>query len=382
MGNPKLTFNVALRRYGKHVESLGWSHEWQRVVFVFLNSLEKCAIQAAQERGHPSYREPRVTMIDDEVTDRYFAQYRDKSQASRNNAFTAYKGFVNWLKANRQLKPLDVDRMLSGRGVKRKNRKPKQYIPASDFQLALDLSGKRHAADRAAFAVALYTLCRVGEITSLQLQDIDMDRRTIQVYRSKRKRWTEVTMCDELHAELETWLEYYAWSTKQVGPAVMKHDHPDWYLIPRLAIKRQGNAKGRYDAALQQYAIRPSEPSRGLENVVKGVLDGLGVEGSTHSEWSRHVGEGMHTIRRSGARAMLDHLSKTDGNDKALLKVSLMLDHEDTQITLSYIGMEIEKKQLDDYLRNGGSMYGKPADDGQKVTDRSNVLQFRPRKIG
>jgi hypothetical protein len=94
-----------------------------------------------------------------------------------------------------------------------------------------------------------------------------------------------------------------------------------------------------------------------MQRVAKRVLDGLEVEGTREGKSVSHLGEGMHTIRRSGARAMLKHLSEHYGHDRALVQVSIMLDHKDTKMTLRYIGMEQEREELNDWLK-GHSMYG------------------------
>ena len=81
----------------------------------------------------------------------------------------------------------------------------------------------------------------------------------------------------------------------------------------------------------------------------------------------------MHRIRRSGARAMSDHLALDLGNDKALLQVSVMLNHSGTQQTLAYIGLDIEREQLNDWLR-GISMYSPAA---YKINE-ATVTAIRP----
>lgn len=54
---------------------------------------------------------------------------------------------------------------------------------------------------------------------------------------------------------------------------------------------------------------------------------------------------------------MLKNLSEQLGHDRALIQVCIMLDHQDTKMTLRYIGMDLEKTELNDWLR-GHSMYG------------------------
>jgi len=371
----KMTVRDGVSAYEAHVISLGWSQLYRKQAFTYLRKFIQACSDASQAQGRRDGGDPLAQNIDHDCIDRYFTQLAGQSQAAWNNGTTAIRGFLGFLEDRGEIPGGMSTKLLKGRKTKPKVRKPKHYIKVNEFQDFLDASGRRHAADRAAMAVALYTLARQGEITSLRLKDVDFEAGTIRITRHKRHRWTDVPITADLQDELVTWLRQYAWEA--AGPVthwsfpMMKQAYPDWYLIPRLEPVRN---KGPWKASETRYELNPELPTRRLEQVVKDALDALSASGTVHSESTRHVGEGMHTIRRSGARAMLDHLASLPqlGQDKALLQVSIMLDHEDTKITLDYIGRDIERDRLHDYLRSG-SMYG----DGHKVKPQSNVVQLR-----
>src|SRR6185437_2800705 len=113
-----------------------------------------------------------------------------------------------------------------------------------------------------------------------------------------------------------------------------------------------------------------------LENIVKNALDVLGAD-TENGVYVRHLGEGMHTIRRSGARAMFDYLTDEVGEAKSLLQVSIMLDHDDPQMTLRYIDKDVERDRLNTFLKTG-SMYG-PAHRGRP---QGNVVPMHGRMTG
>jgi len=371
----KMTVRDGVSAYEAHVISLGWSQLYRKQAFTYLRKFIQACSDVSELQGRRDGGGPLVQNIDHECIDRYFTGLAGQSQAAWNNGTTAIRGFLAFLEDRGEIPGGMSTKLLKGRKTKPKVRKPKHYIKVNEFQDFLDASGKRHAADRAAMAIALYTLARQGEITSLRLKDIDWDRMIIRITRHKRHRWTDVPVGKDLGDELARWLVSYA---DEIGYGagvgvvrMMMQDHPDWYLIPRLEPVRN---KGPWKASETRYVLQPELPTRRLEQVVKDALDALSASGTVHSESTRHVGEGMHTIRRSGARAMLDHLASLPqlGQDKALLQVSIMLDHEDTKITLDYIGRDIERDRLHDYLRSG-SMYG----DGHKVKPQSNVVQLR-----
>jgi integrase len=291
---------------------------------------------------------PRVTMgqIDPECVSRFFAA-QEGGQGSRNNKLETVRAFLTWADKFRLLRPgFTAAGLLEGYRARKAERQPKHYIPAADFAAALDIAGNRNPCDRAVVALALYTLGRQSELKALRLRDLDLEAGTVRLFRQKRQRNTETGVTPELDLEMRDWLAVYAREMGYMSGMAMTVEHPDWLLVP----SRQGWNCG--------YRLQPEQPICAMERVAKRVLTGLGVQGTREGKSVRHLGEGMHTLRRSGARAMLKHLSENLGHQRALVQVSIMLDHEDTKMTLQYIGMEQEKDELNDWLR-GHSMYGR-----------------------
>lgn len=322
-----------------------------------LDRLVKVAGVLARERGKRKPLDCRE--IDGQLIVRLFDAYEGIAQGQRNNLLSVLRKFLAYCERERWMEAGETSRLLATRKSKGYQREQKFYIPVTDFQALLNCQD-RHPADRAVIALALYTLARKSEIQALTLKDIDFEARTLNVWRQKRKRWTPVGMTPELEAELVRWLTDYA---ALMGYEKYKHmlwDQPDWHVIPRLVPHLRAPGERNF-AATGEYDLDPTCSIVTMEHIVKRALDAIGASTTRTGAKVRHLGEGMHTIRRSGARALFKYLSGKVGKDDALLTVSVMLDHENTAITLRYIGLELQREELNEWLRNTESMYGNPA---------------------
>jgi integrase len=298
--------------------------------------------------------------VDHECVAKYFAQLGG-AQGYRNNALETVRKFLDWAEKWGYLRPgYTTGKLLDGYKSRKAERQPKYYLEAAEFPAALEAAGSHNAADRAVIAVALYTLARQSEIRPAQLRDLDLTKLNLSLFREKRQRWTQTGICPEFNLELETWLKAYAQKMGYLSPVTMIREHPDWLLIPS---KKTWHGGG--------FRYQPDIPICAMERVAKRTLTDLGVTGTRDGKSVSHLGEGMHTIRRSGARAMLKNLSEGLGHQRALVQVSVMLDHDDLKQTLRYIGMDQEKDELNDWLR-GNSPYGKPP-----AAIEAAVLKFR-----
>lgn len=286
-----------------------------------------------------------------------FLKDGDYKQGNYNNALKALRAFFRYLERMRYIEKEGADWLMGDRKGKAPERMPKQYIPDSEFPRMLDLAEDWHGSDRAIMAIALYTLCRQSEIRDLRLKDVDLEERTLMVRRSKRRRWTEVGINPVLFVELQRWLAWYAHEMEFASVAGMVAEHPDWRLIPRRLYRPNQRANGRFYRSEGRFTIRPDMPSSHLEKVMKRVLVKLGVSDGRHSEHTDYIGEGLHTVRRSGARALYLRLADSRGRDEALIFVSTLLDHESLEQTMVYIGIDEERRRLNDWLREN-SMYG------------------------
>jgi len=298
-------------------------------------------------RACQAVKGPAATMgqVDHECVARFFGDLGG-SQGNRNNNLESLKRFLEWAEKWGLLRPgFTAARLLEGYRTRKHERQPKYYLDAAEFPAALEAAEAHHPVERAIVALALYTLARQSEIKVIRLSDLDLARGEIRLWREKRDRWTVTGITPELADEMQAWLRAYAREMGYQVPATMMREHPDWLLVP---------SRSRGEMRLQ-----PDIPVGAMERVAKRVLTDLGVQGTRSGKSVDHLGEGMHTLRRSGARAFLKALSEGLGHQRALIQVSLMLDHEGLQQTIRYIGMDQEREELNDWLR-GNPMYGQP----------------------
>jgi len=323
--------------------------------------------QLTAERSGNRRRITFVSDVDPSYVAKFFAALGG-SQGNHNNALVAIKGFASYLERMKFIDHGGTHWLIGDRKLRPAPRTPKHYIPADEFSLILDVAEEWHETDRITLALALYTLGRQSELRAMRLKSIDLKEGVIKLYRSKFRRWTDTGISPDLGEELSWWLSWYAAETGCPSPAVMIDEHPDWYLIPgRYYIRSHGTA-GRFDTNPGRFGIHPDKHAGHLEETVHRVLDRMGIP---------TLNEGIHTVRRSGARAMFDYLASNQGHDKALLMVSTMLDHSDPKQTLLYIGREIERDQLNDWLR-GNSMYGTRTATHQRTGNVAQMPQRGP----
>lgn len=337
---------LAVTGYIAEQQTLGLAANTVRHQAGFIRRFEVVCVREARDRH--LQRPLRTDEIDRAIVARYFSLGSQKP-GNMNNHLNALRKFLNWCEAANYIAPGESARLLAGRKHLKAVRDPKHYVPVQQFPVLLDVSGRRHPSERAFMAGALYTLGRKSDVCSISLKDIDLNARVTQMFRPKRNRWTEVGICPELYDEWGSWLDLYSWETGYASAAQMTAKHPDWNIVPRVQwVIRQDPITGRSTGATPDGLV-PTDIPRHLERILKRGLDETGAQ-TTDGITVRHKGEGTHTIRRSAARAMLDHLSKDHGFDRALLQVSIMLDHDDPKQTLIYIGMDEERRELNNWL--------------------------------
>lgn len=198
--------------------------------------------------------------------------------------------------------------------------------------------------NRALFSLGIYTLGRAGEITSLKVGDLDLQRNTLVFYRHKTRQWDRLPVCEELHEDLTRWLGYYE--------SIMGTPDPEWLLVPAMGPQPMTGAPGGR-TFVPTGAPRPMKPTARISKPSSLATEGLRRIGF------RQSGNGMHVLRRSSAREMFEQL-RADGYDHALRRVASMLGHLHTSETEHYIGVDGERRARDEMLA-GKRMFVRPA---------------------
>ncbi len=283
-------------------------------------------------------------------------QGRSNEGGALGNYHATYTKFFRWCRSRGYMKP-DQDPMAERRTPKFQKRE-RHLVPVHKFPLLLQVAGDRHPRDRAVIALGLFTMLRQSEIARLRVADLDLDAETLAVYRQKTGTFDTLPVSAELDAEMRRWLTWYS---ARHGSLI-----PDWYLVPA---RQQGSV--RRSNRFANDPASPVVPSRRVSNmadIAKAALEAAG-EPLTDPSTGQATREGMHTLRRSAARARFDVL-REEGYDGSIREVQSWLGHAQMGQTEGYIQITPDKDARNRRVQ-GQPMF--PVDTG-------NVLPFRHEK--
>ena len=261
-----------------------------------------------------------------------------------NSRMNQLRAFSKWAVTHRYI-PTSFVGTVRALPVQEKSR---MRVHVNDFPRLLDAADRPDR--RVLIALGLYLFLRGGEINTLRVGDVDLDNNTIDVMVHKTRGFHEMPVSGELHAELVRWFAEYE---KDIGRPLRATD----YLIPAhvpVGPREVPRETGRYNPEKRQL-LPYQHVQRTLEKAGYPVRD---LDGKL-------LGEGVHTLRRSGARALFDALveGRVGGpaaRDDALRLVMTMLHHSSIQITEHYLGLEADRIKLDKAIRGQWMFTPKP----------------------
>lgn len=217
--------------------------------------------------------------------------------------------------------------------------KARLRVPVIDFVRLLDAAGDPR--DRIVLALGLYLLVRSSEIRLLTVADVDLSTGTIQVVIPKTSKYDEMPICAELDAELRMWLTFYSLNA---GRSLRPTDA----LVPvweKGQIHRTSDGKVRIGKAER---LVPARPYASPHMAVQAALIRCGY--LTRDARGKSLREGVHTLRRSAARARFDAVAD-QGVDRALRHVQALLHHASIATTERYIGLDADRVVRDELVR-------------------------------
>lgn len=275
------------------------------------------------------------------------------SPRSMANHFHTLSGFFKWCMDSGRLKRNPMAGMKPPQFIVR----DRNRLEVSKFPALLDAADNPR--DRMLMAMGLYTLGRTVEIKAVRVGDYKPELRRVQMDLAKvRGRQVATDMKPvtvELREELDRWLAVYE---QWCGPL-----QPEWYLIPT---RTQGTPVRWRDgvARLNQNWVPTRQISQNVpKKIVQLALESVGFP--TRADDGSSLNEGMHTLRRSGARARYD-AKRWMGHDNAIRHVQMLLNHANATMTEVYIGINLDKIERDEELM-GDYMYPQNRTDGQVI---------------
>jgi integrase len=282
------------------------------------------------------------------------------SPRSMANKYHELNGFFRWCVESGRLKrsPMAGMRPPTFTVVER-NR-----LEAAKFPLLLDAA--RSPRDRILMATALYTLGRSSECVTPKVGDVKREINRIRMPLAKKRGRDEIAT-DLKPITIEYWEELDRWFSAYSRECGKLQD--DWYLIPTLTAGNPVRIKrvnpGDPGARMVGQHWVPTRPvSQNVpKQIVQEALEAVGYP--TRADDGTSLGEGMHTLRRSGARARYD-AKRWMGHDNAIRHVQALLNHKHAFMTEHYIGINLDKIQRDEELI-GDYMYPQLRTDGTVV---------------
>lgn len=245
-------------------------------------------------------------------------------------------GFFKWAVRNGYM--VRSQNPMEEREAPRFTPRPWRGVHLSKFPALLDAA--QYPRDRMLIALGLYGLGRATELTAIRIRNVDLDAARIAVIRSKVHDSDRIPISSELDEELRLWLKLY---TEEVG--VLR---PDYFLLPTKTRPRLVTQPGGLGIA-DRSTVRlvPERKIHEPHNVVKAALEAIGFP--TRDEFGNSLNEGMHTLRRSGARALYDTYVEL-GYPDALRRVQVILGHKSVTQTEHYIGIYPDRVVRDETI--------------------------------
>jgi integrase len=285
----------------------------------------------ALNRAAEAWGDIQIGSISGQHIDRLFR--REEWAASTRNLYLGFiRAFFTWCRREGHM-ARDFD-PTAGWGNVRVPRVDKMRLPLEEFPTLLDACV--HPRDRMICSLGIYTFLRGSEIVSLRISDADLSRNELHIFRHKTREQDVMPISVELAEEFD---RYYMWYRRNQNTPSLRGE---WHLTPAKGPNptRQNVVTHRIEVTGELADLRPTSVCTHPYRAVQRALARLGYETK---------GEGEHTLRRSGARALFDTL-RNQGYDGALMRVSSMLGHRDTRVTERYIGLTLERTQRNEML--------------------------------
>lgn len=284
-----------------------------------------------------------------------------------NSGLTSVMAFTKWLRSmgSRYLSASQSDPCANLRPI-RIMTDPRTRVAMADFDAFLDVCAT--PLERIVCALGLYLFLRASEITAIRVGDVDLDGQTILIHVMKAQTTDVMPICEELDVELRRWLTWY-------GQDIQRPLQDGFFLVPqrrRRPFANDGSGPGGGFLVDRPYGnMVPEKMLQRAHRYVQKPLKAFGV--SIRDDEGKSRMEGVHTLRRSGARALFDAMVDEGTYDGVLRYVSAMLHHKSTVITEKYLGIDLDVKKRNDLLK-GRRMFNTPS---VIVAESVNVTELR-----
>lgn len=275
-----------------------------------------------------------VSRLDGQHIDRLFTATSWQA-STRNVRRSTLSSFFQFCR-NRRYMARDRDPLFGWRNVRVPD-KTRLRVPVDEW--AGLFSACQYPVETVCVGLGLYLMVRASEVRGLRVQDVHLAEGYVDVYRQKTGDRDSMPVCTELHQILADYLAWLAQQAEAQGDTLT----PQHYLVPPRITGTMLKHTERKTFIPNTGQLDLSRPHAHPHRIIQTVLARAG--------YNIDPGEGIHTLRRSGARAYFDELL-SQGYDGALRAVQSMLGHKKSAQTETYLGLDVDVKRRDDTLRN------------------------------
>jgi integrase len=269
-----------------------------------------------------------------EHVDKWLAANPHWQASTRKANINRLSVFQAWCR-DRKLMPRGED-ILRGRRRMKVPKKRRQRIAGDQFAEILDRA--KTPRDRVVVAIGLFLLVRVSEMINIRWKDVHLDEGFVSIYRLKTTEPDELPIGPDLHDELVRWRRELCLRVETVAP------DPDWFVVCQMEPPSTRDAHGYFTREGEVTVLKPWAQLRCPRVRIKKIMAQIGVD---------EPGSGMHTLRRSGAQALLESMiGDGEGKDQALMVVSSMLGHASVTTTQIYLDYQANRATRDRLVRS------------------------------
>lgn len=285
---------------------------------------------------------------DRHVDDFFLARQPKIATSTWNHELSMARTFFNWCERRRYFGP--DGNPIAHRKARSFVPRSRLRIPATEFPHLLDSA--RDPVDRIVVALGMFLLLRMSEVKPLRIGHVNLTTGEVAVAIQKTSQRDVMPISAELDTELRRYLTWYA---SVAGRPL----HDDDYLVPARAKQLFGHPNPK--------VVVPDRPHDRPFRCVQATLRNAGYD-VRDPDTGKSNGEGLHTLRRSSARAIFDQLVD-GGYDGALRTVQAMLHHSTANMTEKYLSITLDIKKRDEMFK-GKTMFAQPASNVVALAER------------